>query len=329
MRRKTYGEVKTTLSRVASQVGLNVNDARLLELVNEAQERLSNEGEWPWMYERIRFCQYESLVALPCEYESMTSVVLDGSPIPMTDPWYEFVEGGPGPQDGDSTQYNVAIPRGESPVYRQSGDEPRKLKVYSSVDERTDGVRATIRVYGYDHLGIWVRTETDGVWEDGEEIDLRGDDATNYAISTNFFTRITFVKKARTNGYVVMNYIDDLNVETQAGRYQYFDVNPSFRMYHLPYICDETTELVQARVRRRLLPLEVDTDPMTITNISALKHAVKAVSLGDQGKDSDAETSFMVATQILMKEAKLYRGGQPKERISVRIAGAFAPDGIH
>jgi hypothetical protein len=329
MRRKTYGDVKRTLSRVASQVGLNVNDSRLLEIVNEAQERLCGEGEWPWMYERIRFCQYEGLVALPHEYEALSAVVLAGTPIQMTDPWYEFVESGPGPQDIDGSRYNVVIPRGESPVFRQPQLVPQKVKIYSSVDERVDGTRATIRIHGYDENGVLVRTNSSGVWSDGEVLDLRGDDVVNYATSTNKFSRITFIEKPRTNGYLILNYIDDDLVESQAGRYQHFDVNPSFRMYHLPYITDATTKTVQARVRRRLLPIYADTDPMTITNISALKHAVKAISLGDQGKDPDAETSFMVATRILMKESNLYRGGQPKQRIEVRMSGAFAPDYIY
>lgn len=327
MRRKNYGDVKSALARVAGQSGLSSSDARLIATVNEAQERLSTMGEWPWMYERIRFCQYESLVTLPASYEALTSVVLSGSPIPMVDPWFEFVEDGGGPQDSVA-EYNVVIPRGEAPVYRQSCGTAQVITVYSDQDERVAGVRPKIRICGIDENANIVRTQSGGVWIDGEEVELRGDHADNYATTTSKFSQVTSVTKARTNGTVTLNYVSAAAVETQAARYQHYDVNPSFRVYHLPNIPKGTTQLIQARVRRRLIDVVSDNDPMTVTNISALKAAVRAVSYGDQGKTAEAEAEFGLARNILNQEANLYKGGQPKQPMTVKMAGGFTPSGI-
>lgn len=324
--RRTYGEIKSQLARVAGQSGLSVGDTRLLEMVNEAQERLCTLGEWDEMYDRIRFCQYEGLVALPVEYSNITAVVIEGRPHELTDPWFEFVSAGPGPV---TSQYEVAIPRGEAPVYRQSRDVPRYIRVYSSADERTDGVRPTVRICGLDENGHWVRTEVNGVWQDGENVELRGDDVTNYATTTHKFSKVTFVEKARTNGHVVLHYIDDLDVETQAARYNHYDVNPTFQIYHIPTIGDDSTKCLQARVRRRVSPITQDSDLMTISNITALKHAIKAVGFSDQGKDVESETSYEVAKRVLGEAAKLNRGGRPNAPITVKMVGGFEPDYIH
>ena len=324
--RRTYGEIKSQLARVAGQSGLSANDSRLLDMVNEAQERLCTLGEWPEMYDRIRFCQYEGLVALPSEYSDITAVTIDGRAHSLVDPWFEFVTSGPGPV---SDQYEVVVPRGEAPVYRQAGDTARFIRVYSSADERTNGVRPSVRICGLDENGHWVRTEVNGVWQDGENVELRGDDVTNYATTAHKFSKVTFVEKARTNGHVVLNYIDNALVETQAARYHHYDINPSFQIYHIPTIGEGSTKSLQGRARRRVVPVTQDSDLMTISNVSALKHAIKAVGFSDQGKDVESETSYEVAKRILAEAAKLGRGGRPNIPLTVQMVGGLAPDYIY
>ena len=139
MIKRTYGDVKDELRRVAGQTGLVVDDARLLTTVNLAQERLSTLGEWPFQYARVKFCQRGGVVALPTMYEAIVHAAIDRESIETNPPWFEFLEYGPGPYQKNEW-CNYGLDMGESPVFFQPGDGGATLTVTSTNGADTDNV---------------------------------------------------------------------------------------------------------------------------------------------------------------------------------------------
>lgn len=305
---RTFGDVKEQLKRVAGQSGLRVDDARLVEYTNLAVERLLAECENPvGSLHRIKLCQYDRILALPSAYERLVKFSVDRGQVPVVNSWYEFLDYGPGHQDKISS-VNVAIDRGESPIIRDLPSAGVLIRAYSYADERVDAVRPKIKVYGYDQYGVWVRTETEGVWSDGIELELRGDAATNYHESTVKFSKISSVVKPVTNGVVELHAIDEYGTTALLGRYSHKETNPSYRIYFAPGIDKCEGSVVHAVCRVRYQDIKSDSDLMLITSLPALRIAMRAIALEDSDKALDALALWRVAASILHKEAKHYYG---------------------
>lgn len=326
MIKRTWADVKTELARVAGQAGVRADGDSLRNYANLAQERLITAGEWPFCYARLKFAQYEGLIALPSEFEALIKADVDRSPVKVFDRWYEFLEYGPGQQDKQGWTAS-AIDRGESPVYRQPGATAQVVRVTAAVDELVGDERRTVTILGYDGSGEWVRTEVDGVWQDGETVELKGDQEENYADTETLFKVITQVIKPATNGAVSISYINEFEEETIAARYRHNEVNPTYRTYFLPSIATDTTALVHALVRRRFTPVAADSDLLLVTSLPALRLGVIGIAQQDAGKTVEAEQTFAIAAGILREEAKLY-SGSPKPPLDVSPVCAFDIDDV-
>lgn len=321
MIKRTFGDVKDEIRRVGGQTGLAPNDPRLPALVDLAQERLCVKGEWPFQYARLKFCQYGGVVSLPAEYETIVHSDICREHVPIFNSWYEFIEGGPGQQDR-AAWVNVGVDRGESPVYRQPGSSGMLVKITSGTDERVSGVRPVITIFGYDENGLWIRSDRgSGTLTDGVDLELRGDQVANYDTSTVKFSQVTQVRKTVTQADVVLTFIDESGTEFEGARYRHYDTNPSFRTYQFTGIRNRETKLIHAIVRRRLLPVRYDTDPLVVTSVSALRLAVMGIALEDKGDIVAAKVAFASATEILQDEAHLYKSGQPKPTVEVAPIG--------
>lgn len=305
MIRRTYGEVKEELARVAGQTGLRVNDARLLKLVNMVQERLLTLGDWPQHQDRLKFAQYGGLIALPSEYQTLQRASVDRVDQPVFGAWYEFVGEGPGQQDGVCGQ-SVGVDRGEQPVIRQP-HEPMLLRLYSGADERVASVRPKVRVFGIDEYGRTIRSESGGVWSNGIELELRGEDPINFSESAVKFARIDQILLPRRKDQAELFYVDGDGEEYLAGRYRHWETNPSFRCYWFPTMGDSGEAVVHALVRRRFTPIIEDNDPLLITPLAALRAGLRALAKEDSDKPDEAMVQWNLAAQAMADEAKQYR----------------------
>lgn len=295
MIKRTFGSVKSELARVAGQSGMPVDDARLREIVFLAQERLCTKGEWPFQYDRLKFKQYDCVVSLPSEYESLVHTSLDRVPVEIQPPWFEFLENGPGPQDRDGW-VNLGIDLGEWPVFWQPGSEGSKVRLVSTSGDDS----GQVTVVGYD---------TDGLAQ-SLGLDLP-DITTEIELS-----KITQVVKPVTAGDVVLSYVDEFGEESIAATYRARDTNPTFRTYRFPTISDEGT-VVHGIARRRLYPITSDNDELLVPNLGALRLAVKGIAFEDNDKVIEAANCFALATEILREEAKLYRGSRNTAPVNV------------
>lgn len=289
MIKRTYGDVKDELRRVAGQTGLVVDDSRLKVTVNLAQERLCTMGEWTSQYARVKFRQRAGVVALPTQYEAILHSAIDRAPVETQPPWFEFMEYGPGPYQKNEWA-NYGLDMGEHPTYVAPPAAGATVRITSTSGSDS----GTVKIIGLD---------TDGV---AQAVSLVLPDAT----STVQWSRITQVIKPKTVGDVVLTFVDNSGNEYVGADYRARDINPTFRLYRFTAIADDQTKVVDAIVRRRLYDIDADTDEMFITNLNALRLGVKAVALLDKGDLQASEAAFATAAQILRDEGSRYRNNQ-------------------
>lgn len=305
MIKRTYGDVKDELRRVAGQTGMTVDDARLKTVVNLAQERLCTLGEWPFQYARVKFRQRAGVVALPAQYEAIVHSAIDREPVETQPPWFEFLEFGPGPYQKNGWA-NYGLDLGESSTYVTPPVTGAKIRV-TSTDGDDTGV---IKIFGLDSNGV------------AQSASLTLPDAT----SSVYWARVSQVIKPKTEGDVVLTFIDRYGQQVVGADYRSIDINPTFRCYRFTAIADDQTKTVDAIVRRRLFDIAADTDELFVTNLNALRLAVKAVALLDKGDLQMSEAAFAAAAQILRDEAQKYRNHHPTP-VNVTKIGAMSERG--
>lgn len=299
MIKRTYGDVKDELRRVAGQTGLIVDDARVKLSVNLVQERLCTLGEWPYQYARVKFRQRGGVVALPTAYEAIVHSTIDREPIETQPPWFEFLEFGPGPYVKNEWA-NYGLDMGEHPTYVAPPSSGATVRVTS-----TDGADAgVVKVFGLDTNGV-AKSESLTLPE---------------ASTETSWSRITQVVKPKTAGDVVLTFVDQFGNEVVGADYRARDVNPTFRLYRFTAIADDQTKMVDAIVRRRLFEIEADTDELFVTNLNALRLGVKAVALLDKGDIQASELAFAAAAQILRDEGTKYRNHHPLPVTGTKIS---------
>lgn len=306
MLKRTFGQVKKELSRVIGQTGMQATDPRVIEITNLAQERLCTLGEWPFQYDRIKLCQFGGILSLPTDYEGLSHTALDGAPLEIQTRWFEFLESGPGPLKR-TDWVNMALDLGESPVYRQPGFDGARVRVVSTNGADTGNVT----VFGYDTAGV------------AKTVTFALPDAT----STVMWSRVERVIKPATQGDVVLSYTDLFGETYQAAAYRGRDLTPTFRTYRFP-VQENQSKVIDAIVRRRVFPITGDNDELLVTNLGALRLAVKGIALEDKGDVATANGCFDLAATILRDEAKLYKASRNPAPINVsRVASlSVRPD---
>ncbi len=313
MIKRTLGDVKSELRRVAGQAGLKADDSRLIDYINLATERLLAKSRTiVGTLHRLKFCQHGGIVALPAKYQRLVQGSVNRKNTLVVGQWYEFMDYGPGQQDtpcgADANKVSAFIDHGESPVIRQSTDKPRLVRVYGYADERTAGVRPKILVKGYDEYGLWVRTDDGaGNYTDGELIEVNGDAADNWATSTKKFSKIDQIVKPVTKDKVEVYFYDADYAKTYlAGRYDSWETNPTFRLYHFPQAQHEV--LIHALCKLRFKKVVHDDDPLIIPSLPALRYAMRALAKEDGDEYAPANDLWELAAQTLRDEAREYYG---------------------
>lgn len=317
----TYNDIKDAVARVASSAGLTAESQRLKDRVFAIQNRLGYEGKWDGCMNQVEFAIYDRLLTLPLEFETLEAVAINDLPTPIMPKWYEFIDFGPGPQDDNSWVKNV-VRRGTSPVVRQSYDAARYVRAYSSVDERVEGVAPTIRILGFDENNNWVRTQVDGVWQDGESIALNGHSATNWTETTTLFKRVVRVEKPVTNGSVELWFADADETLYFAAKYEYFDTNPNYQQYVVPVLGTEiNTTSVKALCRRKIRPIVSGDEELIFDNVEAYRLGLMAMAREETaGGLNEAQALWGAALQALRSKNRILNG-QSFARPVVHVVG--------
>lgn len=302
-RRLTLAEIKA--SRIPTVLNLCPTDIRLLQFLNEAQERLLMQGRWWGAYQEAQFCVTEGCIVMPREVAVIEQVSICGVPLGMQNAWGQWshpvASCGDCDSCADSTYscgHSKLESRGFAPSFKTTTSTDKKIRVYPG---NIADVGKKIIFQGRDSTGNWVRTTIDGVQADGEQVTL----ALPFVETTTTWGpgAPTGVIKEATQYRVLVYSVVGASLVLLAD-YQPSEINPMFRKYYLPGFsditccgCEEADDgtlqrTVNAMVSLQHVPIEVDTDWLIFQSLSAYKEAMIAVKAWEEGEETKANFHF-------------------------------------
>ncbi len=322
MTRLTFADVKA--SRIPPTCGVCPTDDRLLQWVNDAQERLLYEGKWWGTYGKFRICATEGCITLPPQIATIEAAAVCHQPIPVHDILFEFLESGAGTRDNRSC-WPEANQRGYTPVIRDITGIDKNLLMLCDV---AGDVGKKVLVLGYDANGNWIRTTQDGLLKDGEVITLSQSPGT---LSANLFTSITGIQlPSNMTGQTWLYSKSTADASLiMLGNYQYWETNPSYSRYFIPTVkhcasgCD--TVMIEIIGKLNFIPVRADTDYLIIQNIPALKEMCIALMKAENEPDGMKSLQIIAAgvlsaRQILDKQLDHFLGSG--RRIGMDFTGS-------
>jgi len=322
---QSLGQVKDRLSRVCSTTGLPATDALVVEYINKATEELISKGDWPNVVDRwyIRFDQQTGLLTLPHQFERLIAVTVDDCPKEIRSPWFEFCQYGPGvirDEEKDSQGnlrsrrvdwIHVAADRGEYPTQADIpiDDGPYHLLYFN---DQADDVDVSVTVQGTDPDGHPVRTQRNGVWQNGETVVFTAGTGSQVLTGSASFAAITSIQKPVTNSFIKIVAANGANVQSPLATLEYNQTLPSYRRYFIPGLWRTQTgvrdRIVLARCRRRFVPVSADTDTLMIGNVTALEAMIIAQQKASIGAIDEASAQVSRAVQLMKEDGIAHQG---------------------
>lgn len=321
--RVTLADIKA--SRIPEAVNCPPEDARVVQYVNEAVERLLKKGHWWGCTAKYAFYATGGLITLPRQVASIEKVAVSNIPVPTRDFWFEWLENGWGTRDTTSG-LDECLFVGRYPLF--SDIVPAGKKVVLICDVAAD-VGKEVLVLGYDDLGNWIRTTQDGVMADGELIALA---QTPGATSVSGFASVTDIQAPDDLSGQWWMYEKDTATDALrlVGQYQYDETRPSFARYLISSLgATSAATLVEALVKLEFIPVKSDSCYSLIGNIPALKLMCMAIK-AEEDKQWDTAT-LLEAKAIAELNAELahYLGEGRAPSINVVGSGIGDADPIY
>lgn len=343
MVRRTFASCKAEIARICGATGMSTADPRVLNYLNDATEELMNTFDSPAVVDRIMFNVTSGRITLPSSYDRIMLMNLNCVPMQMQSPWYEFIGWGLDyvTEGSDATQINYlqqlqgVIDKEEVAAFNEvPTDDTYRIRIYGTVDELdADDERPVINVQGYDVNGRWIRTEYEGAWIDGINVEINGDTAPYWVDTDQTFKSVTAISKPVTKGYVYLYAAGEQGSLVHIGTYAPKDTQPSYRRYFVRGLNLPNTDSsyqVLARCRRRFVPITADGDYLIISNLPAIKAMIQAVYYREANKTQDYLSFRQIAIGLLKEEAKAYIGLQTqKPFLTVREGTAVRMDGAY
>jgi hypothetical protein len=370
MSRITLNDVNN--AGIPQAVGECAGTPRFLRWLNEAQNRLLSKGLWWGTYGKYRMAAYGGTITMPPQLATIEAVAINHVPIPIHDTWYEFLENGFGTRSrndvgssggsalgGATGVYGIpeADFRGNFCTFRDLSPNTNAKKLVVICDlaaDQTAGI--TMTILGHDANGNWIRTNTGGVYSDGENIILTQSPG---ATSTNTFSQIVDIQfSAQRDGQCWLYELDTVtNVQTMIGWYQWYETNPSYGRWLFPSIFQGSSAcvppdrwqqnwtqgpvpgpaagatcnpvLVEVIGKKAFIPVVNVTDFLIIGCLPALKLMVQCVKKQEDSVGQSDLTEAIgfqtLAIKELDDELDMYLGSG--RRMGLNIQGPMMADG--
>ena len=289
----TLADARPTISKVLS---LASTDSRVIDYINEAQERLMYKGKWVDTYARYKVSTDDGMITWPRQLETIESLSIDELPGIIRNEWFEFLESGPGLVDSSSSLGRQLVDRAEAVTFSDLKGIDKRLRVYSTVSA---DVGEKLLFQGYDEDGKWIRSQEGGTYYDGEYITL----ASGYVDSVSLFSTVAGVQKPVTQGNVtVYEYDTTLTTQRLIAEYEPLETTPVYRRSIIPGITKATDVVVVGKLR--YLPAKNDIDWLYISNLPALKMMVTAIrkeenNIIDEAAFADGKAIQMLNEQLM------------------------------
>lgn len=263
--------VVNTIWDEAKKIIGNADDAVMFRRLTDAVEILNGKGDFDAFLGTLDICASSKIVTLPPEVETILGVNICGRPALARDELFQFHLNGPG-TCGKAIRWEW-MDLNQSPTYREL---PCPGQVYGYCVEEGD-VNAEVWVYGLDQNQDVVRTEiSEGVFRDGWKIPIFQTTGTP-GEGAPFFSRITSVRKALTNGPIRLTTINGVD-EVLLGVYQSYDTIPMFRRIQLSCCAD----WVRIKYRKRSIEIRSRYDLIPVEPRQAIIMAMRALKAYDE-----------------------------------------------
>lgn len=320
--RTTLAQAKLNGSGIARAIGINSCDARFTEILNSAQQRLSEMGLWWGTYRRLHVCLTAQCITWPREVAGIEGIQVCRYGLPLLNEWYDFGEGIRAPDPDSGCNIRMLVDRGNACQFTDIATTAY-IRIYPTV---AADAGAKVLLQGLDGNGNPIRTLVSGAYVDGEQVTL----AAPFATSLFQFKGpgLTGVQKPVTKGRLNVFMVDPTTgVETKIAFWEPSELNPSYRRSYLTQLptcttdvdCQLTTNgcasmgypscsniVAEAIVRLEFIPALVDTDWLFIGNLYALKRGMKAAEKEDKNQYQEAEMEWASAVRILRAETEKY-----------------------
>jgi hypothetical protein len=318
-------------SRIPEAIGCCAADnGKLLEIVNEAQQRLvfaGGEAGWWGSWARTAFTvagTTDPYITLPRSISRLINLTVCNRPVRIQNEFYEFIEAGVGlqPSQCDCNALET-FDRGMFPTFSDIVPPNKRLRFYIT-DAADIGRRALVQ--GTDQNGTTIYS-LDGI----DEVTGIYVSFTQPFVDTPFdITTLAGLQKDFTVGQVRVFEVDTVTGasrliltmepgEEVAGYRRYF-------LNGLPVNCCGSTDpasvttQVTAMARLALIPVAVDPDYLCIQNLAALKEECQAVRFGEMDDSLSAQQAVLhhrKAINLLNGELVFWQG---KERPAINFA---------
>ena len=315
----TLGDIKGNISKLLSMAS---TDSRVIDYINEAQERLLYKGKWPGTYARFVVTSSNGCITWPRQLETIESMSVDEYPGIIRNEWYEYLESGPGLLDSGNSDDLTMVDRGDAVTFGDIAGIDKKLRLHTTVTADAD---VRVLLLGYDENGEWIRTEDDGTHIDGEYVTL----TTSYVETSNFFTIVTGVQKPVTSGFVKVYEYDTTNAtQRMIANYEPDETRPLYRRSLIPGIADEALNVVQVIGKVRFVPVRVDTDWMHIGYEAAIKEMVMSVRKAENNLPQEASIYEKRAVSLLQDQLMHYLGDGAVPVPRIQNVNTFGGGGV-
>lgn len=318
MPRLTFNSIKTSRIPILANVCPDdPNDPRLAQWVSSFEERASNQGRWWGTTQLAQFCITSGCkIVLPREVAVVEAASLNGVPMNVRNQWYQFVRphidcsrfttpsGFVSPFGG---MCNCGCGCGPATIedsnvvasFATTTGNNQKIRTYPG---GTSDVGKKIIYQGYDKNNIWVRTEVDGAFIDGEQVILAQPFVDTVTIWGSGAP--TAVIKDETDYRVLVYSVDQTNaLEIQLAEYQPSETLPSYRTMTIPGYRHRggfgtsccTQDSLLAIVSLQPQPIKNGNDFLLFTNLSAYSDGVQSEKFRESG-DYAAANAFFFGT---------------------------------
>lgn len=282
-------------SRIPEAVNLPPGDTRVIQYLNEAQDKLWKRGHWWGSMARYNISLTAGLVTLPREIATIERVAYSNRILEVHDFWYEWLDNGWGPineslPDGRATcEY-----RGRSPVFSQPLPPNKSLKIVC--DLAVDAGKVAL-IQGYDDSlpPNWIRTQigSTGTFQSGVPLTMVQSVSLLTAPSTDYtWSSITDLQLPTNMQGQCWLYEFDIatQINRLIGQYNANNPRPSFAQYFFPFVLPQSPQpiVVEALAKLEFIPVAQPSDYLMIGNLPALKLACMAIKAEEELRFSDA-----------------------------------------
>lgn len=308
----TLADIKTPISKV---LGMASTDSRVVDYINEAQERLLYKGKWPHTYARYRVESEDGMITWPRQLETIEAFAIDDVPGVVRNRWYEFLESGPGLIEKSDGIGRQLLDQDVAAVFSDITGTGKRLRLHTDTLTASVDSGTKVLLQGYNDDGEWIRTQDGSNYVDGEYVTL----TTSYVETVNNFISLRGVQKPDTKGNVT---VKELNVSAGTVRtiavYEPLENLPTYRRSMIPGVTTSSTITITGKLR--FIPAENDIDWLHINNQPALKLMVMAIRKEENNIIEEAVAYEARAVQALNDQLSHHMGDGAV--VTPRIVGA-------